>query len=102
MSTNKEIAKVFREALKLLWDGKDESASGVHRFICHAIVNTSCHDGAKRAAKAVMMERLEGTATLEVWLTDNGVDWEMQSAQELQKHRHEWLKMLIEEFENGN
>ena len=56
----------------------------------------------KGAAKAVMMERLEGTATLEVWLTDNGVDWEMQSAQELQKHRHEWLKMLIEEFENGN
>ena len=33
MATNEEIAEVFRKTLKLLWDGKDESASGVRMLI---------------------------------------------------------------------
>ena len=100
MATDKEIAEVFREALKILWDGGDKTSYFSYRYICNAINYTSCPHDLKVAARLLIQEKLEGSSTLEHWLSLNGVPRVKQELVRVQAHRRQWLIALIEELEN--
>ena len=100
ITTDKEIAEVFREALKILWDGDGETFCFSHKFICTAISYTSCSHDLKAAARMLIQERLKGSPTLEHWLSFNDVPEVEQTRARVQVHRRQWLNLLIEELEN--
>ena len=100
ITTDKEIAEVFREALKILWDGEGRTSYLSHKFICTAISYTSCSHDLKAAARMLIQERLRGSPTLGHWLSLNGVPEVEQTQARVQVHRQQWLIALIEELEN--
>ena len=100
MATDKEIAEVLREALKILWDGGEKTSYFSYRYSCNAINYTSCPHDLKVAARMLIQERLKGSSTLEHWLSLNGVPRVEQTLIRVQAHRRQWLNLLIEELEN--
>lgn len=98
---NKRIAAAFRAALKHLWNGKGTRPSHKETFICYAIDPSCNYDTTTCAAKNVIIQRLCYHATARDWLRANGVSAEDASnTQKMQAWRKQWLKQLIEEFEN--
>lgn len=95
--TNKDIAEAFRQAKKILWTTREG-------FICFAITDAD-YDGrnpeAVSAAKKVIEERLGKFYSLRGWLLARDVLREdIKDPPRMQAHRHAWLDLLIEEFEN--
>lgn len=99
---NKDIAECFRQAKKLLWNGNPRSyIHGVHiTYICFAIDDTNMPLFVRQEAEYIIMRRLEGCNTLRGWLTSKGFNISDSVTPLLQKHRHDWLDLLIKEFES--
>ena len=98
MVTNKQIGLVFREAKK---DLRISINASLHqtKYTCLAIdgqVNLPIEH--RKAAIAIIEERLEGKHTLEDWLASKGVSYEDMSDTRLHAHRHLWLNKLVKEF----
>ena len=91
-------SEMLKEAKKLLWDGVS-NIDGKQRYICFALVQTV---GGKHSVPlcAIIHERLGGHPTLITWLHYKCNIPEQQLTNEVvQAHRHQWVDMLIEEFE---
>jgi hypothetical protein len=99
---NKNIAKCFRQAKKHLWNGNPRSynSGDNNHYIWFAIDSTNVPRSVKKEAKAVIRSRLEGYGTLSCWLVSKGLDVSDIVPALLQKHRHDWLDLLIKEFES--
>jgi hypothetical protein len=99
---NKNVAKCFRQAKKRVWNGNPRSyTNGVHSpYICFAIDNTNSGMFVRQEAKDIIMSRLEGCVTLRGWLMSKGIDVSDSVTPLVQKHRHDWLDLLIKEFES--
>ena len=98
MVTNKQIALVFREAKKDLHIGANASLHK-SKYICLAIdgrVNLPIEH--RKAALAIIKERLEDKYTLAEWLASKGVSYEDMTDARLHAHRHKWLNSLSKEF----
>lgn len=105
MVTSAQIADVFRNGLNHLWDGKWGVTHTVLQleFICYAIrvvdnkqmLNKDLSE-AQRDAGKIILERIAPCITLDGWLYEKGV--KCATLQQYQKHRIEWMKLLIEEF----
>jgi hypothetical protein len=113
MITNAQLAKAFRDAVPFLWkgDGAINYSNKQTEFICNAI---SFGEGdfafldkykirtPSGAARKVIHSRLDGNPIAEMWLDENGVEdsGHRSNKKKLQQWRHQWLQMLIKEFEN--
>ena len=117
VSERKQIAQVFKEAKKYLWDGAGDRNYFINKFICLAIkrslkfnINTQYEEAAYEALQ-IIEERLDGFSTVGEWLWQKGgVDtsfFDVSSRnqknyvfRQLQLYRHRWLDSLIKEFSN--
>jgi hypothetical protein len=97
---SKYTAECFRQAKKHLWDGDPRSyTNGVHSsYICFAVDFTNMPLFVKQEARDIIRSRLQGYSTLRNWLVSKGIDVSVTPL--LQKHRHDWLDLLIKEFES--
>lgn len=100
------VAKTFKKAKAIFEEGRCQ-------YICTALYWTLPHTyqedseeyRAYKLAKAIVMERLEGRNSLEIWLkcqgffpknlTHRGVELKLRN------HRLQWLDLLIAEFEGA-
>lgn len=98
------IAKVFRDAIELLWDGESNLRAYQFTYICHAIKKSSTiYPGqykrlltqSKIDALAIITDRLGVHYSLEAWLGEQGF---VGSESEYQTHRINWLRLLVKEF----
>lgn len=91
----KQIAEAFKAAVAHLNDGTP--ALGKTLYICRALEKSNALHW--RYARGVVIARLEGSATLGIWLHERcGVPpWDLTRPR-LQAHRHAWLQELIREF----
>ncbi len=96
--TNKQIVATLKAAKEHLWDG-------IHRygleekeaFICFAVeLADSTNVGEK--AMEIIGKRLWPQTTMVDWLLSQGVPKNEITSKRVQKHRHAWLDLLIEEF----
>lgn len=99
----KAIARAFKAAKPYLWDGKSTYQSYHTKFTCIAI-GYACRNRHIQAedtclARQVIEERIYPQNRLDSWLhVEGGVPLEDLTYARLQKHRHEWLDLLIAEF----
>ena len=100
--SNKRIADAFRRAVPYLSTGplSYHYSGRKNEFICYAIAEASSPDAeGANAARQIIRNRLGNVFTLEHWLRIKGIETQPCS-KPMQKHRHAWLKMLINEFES--
>ena len=91
-------SEMLKEAKKLLWDGVS-NIDGKQRYICFALVQTV---GGKQAEPLcnIIHERLEEYSSLFTWLRFKcNIPLGQLKNKALQKHRHQWVDLMIEEFE---
>lgn len=100
----KAIARAFKAAKPYLWDGESPLYSGaiivssIGLAIEYAWLAKRTTAKASELARQVIAERLYPYDNLASWLRYEGVPLEDLTNERLQKHRHEWLDMLIAEF----
>lgn len=108
--SNKEIAKTLRDAVPYLWNGvgvKNDERK-ISTFICNAISygaddfnviyrdNDKCTSGYVRK---IVSDRIDGAPVAECWLLNMGIE-EYENKKKMQAWRHQWLQMMIKEFED--
>jgi hypothetical protein len=73
-----------------------------NEYICHAIENTNPNPattGGGLDAQKIISDRLWPNSSLDGWLEQTmGIKSEDLTWENMQTHRHAWLKMLIKEF----
>jgi hypothetical protein len=111
-----KTSKVYREALKHLWEGNRDSGPST-QFICWSIIYAAGFGGSPysmdrllndipksyRKAIQIIDDRLYPDSTLTNWLITNGINvYSMPPAERyknVQAYRRRWLESLIAEFE---
>ena len=91
-------SKMLRKAKEVLWDGVSENKEK-ELCICYALVQTV---GGKQAEPLcnIIHERLEAYPTLFAWLRYKcNIPLGQLKNEALQKHRHQWVDLMIKEFE---
>lgn len=108
IQTSEEIRAIgylFKQAKHYLATGQTVDYTKEHRLICFAIhyagISECVAASTVRAAKEVIMTRLEGARTLRDWLISRNVPEDGLTPVNLQVYRHAWLDSLIEEFSQG-
>jgi hypothetical protein len=103
----KQIHTALVNALADLAGPDDFRRSIKNQYICHAIQDMNVRDGTKwmhrltpggAAAVNMIAKRLSPVESLDGWLQRQGIPEEELTWENMQAHRHAWLKMLINEF----
>ena len=91
-------SEMLRKAKRFLWDGVSEN-TGKTVYICYAL-GYAVGDKQAQPLCNIIHERLEAYPTLFAWLRYKcNIPWEQLKDKAVQKHRYQWVDMLIEEFE---
>lgn len=103
--TNKQIAKVFRKAIKYLGMTEDEVRHTRYKFrwICSAIGMTTSRElyEAVIAAGNIVRKRIDGYVEVTDWLRYMvGIHAREITTEQAQAYRKRWLESLAVEFEN--
>ena len=91
-------SQMLRKAKKVLWDGVSERNGKVPSIY----LALACAVGYKHAAPLcnIIIERLEGWPTVGTWLHNKcNISIEQLTPKAVQKHRHQWVDLMIKEFE---
>jgi hypothetical protein len=99
--TNKQIAKVFRDAIAHLAMSNEECCTETkHRWICVAIFNAAPTEKISDAAVNIISNRIENHAFVTGWLRlQAGIDRDLLTTENVQAYRKRWLESLAAEFE---
>lgn len=98
MATNKQIVATLKAAKEHLWDGLNKPIPcDKERYICFAVEMADQSDVGMKVV-AIIESRLAPNVSMAGWLYSRGVSEEDATHERLQKHRHAWLDLLIEEF----
>jgi len=91
-------SEVLTEALKHLWDGTgDPFHLNKDEYLCNACVSAVGFVGAKEV-KAIVDIRLNGHATVLVWLSKQGYPVYDLTKEQAQDYRRRWVESMIAEF----
>src|SRR5262252_7320239 len=102
MHQRQDLAKMFRAAKELLWDGVGEKGRKC-MYICVAIDAVEYgvfHEDIPGAAKNIIFRRLRGAQVMERWLLDNvhhlSLDYLFSPEGRVvaQDYRHVWIDAL--------
>ena len=91
-------SEMLREAKKFLWDGVSKR-NRKEVYICLAL---SFNVGFKQTneLRKIIYERIGGFGSIDKWLHDKyNIPKEQFKNEAMQAYRHQWVDMLIEEFE---
>lgn len=101
--TNKQIAKVFREAKKYLWDGSEEPDPAKTGTICFAIItarnNHKISVDECDTAREVIWDAIYPESSAIQWLIKRCPKAYYASRKEYQAWQHVWLDRLIVQFD---
>ena len=98
------VAKTFKKA-RAIFEKEDcvYICTALEWTLPHIYSEDSEEYQAYKLAKSIVMERLEGRNSLEIWLKKQGVFFPRNPSPELEQklrnHRLQWLDLLIAEFE---
>jgi tRNA U38,U39,U40 pseudouridine synthase TruA len=101
--TNKQIAKVFRDAIKYLGMSNHECDTDrmKNRWICMAIADAAKTDRMIDAATEIIHSRIEPHTLVTAWLERHAkIPYKSITVERAQAYRKRWLESLVAEFEN--
>jgi hypothetical protein len=101
--TNKQIAKVFRDAIKHLGmnNYQCDTDSTKNRWICMAIADATKSDKVIDAATEIIHSRIAGYPVVTSWLRLVAGIPELEiTVERAQAYRKRWLESLAAEFES--
>ena len=91
-------SEMLMKCKELLWDGVSEYKGKID-FICLALLRAVGSSHAE-PLRNIISERLEGYFSLRDWLCyECKIPYAQLTDEALQKHRHQWVDLLIKEFE---